>query len=384
MIIYHEGLPRSGKSYECMVFHVIPALKAGRVVYARVDGLDYEKIAELAGITLERCQELLIHIPEDDVPTIYDVVTQNDALVIIDELQNYWPKGRAALPDPVMKFIAEHGHKGLDIVIMGQDMTDIHGAWIKRTERKLMFLKLTAIGQENRYSWTAYSAVKQKDGRPPKWVKAADGVRKYDTAYFGTYKSHVDGVENKGAYNDGRFVIWNRKSLRYGAPAVLVCAVLLVWWLVKFFTTPDAMMTEQSKKSTHTQTKSQVAPVSSATATETKTVPKASPTPSKPKVPKDVQDDYFYLSMQRSTPNLTYVMRVGNRLLDILVEMRDKDDNTVESWTMQDIISQGWTLRYRSFGIEAKKSGYIVLLRERPVVYVANTSVVNGPSTSIN
>ncbi|MGU5709180.1 zonular occludens toxin domain-containing protein [Aeromonas hydrophila] len=36
MFIFHEGMPGSGKSYEALVFVIIPALKLGRRVRARI------------------------------------------------------------------------------------------------------------------------------------------------------------------------------------------------------------------------------------------------------------------------------------------------------------------------------------------------------------
>ncbi|MGL6388160.1 zonular occludens toxin domain-containing protein [Aeromonas hydrophila] len=37
MLIFHEGLPGSGKSYEALVSHIIPRLKDGRTVDAYID-----------------------------------------------------------------------------------------------------------------------------------------------------------------------------------------------------------------------------------------------------------------------------------------------------------------------------------------------------------
>lgn len=45
MIIFHEGLPGSGKSYEALVKHIIPSLEKGRKVYARLNGFNYEKVS---------------------------------------------------------------------------------------------------------------------------------------------------------------------------------------------------------------------------------------------------------------------------------------------------------------------------------------------------
>jgi zona occludens toxin len=56
MLLFNEGLPRSGKSYSAMVDRIIPALKDGRAVFAHLDGLNHEKIAEASGVSLERVQ----------------------------------------------------------------------------------------------------------------------------------------------------------------------------------------------------------------------------------------------------------------------------------------------------------------------------------------
>lgn len=51
MLIFHEGLPRSGKSYEAMVRHIIPALQKGRHVWAYIEGLNHARIAGATGPT---------------------------------------------------------------------------------------------------------------------------------------------------------------------------------------------------------------------------------------------------------------------------------------------------------------------------------------------
>ena len=97
MIIFHEGMPRAGKSYAAMADHIIPALQKGRMVYARIDGLDHEKIAIAADIELERVNQLLVELAEQQVHHLPQIEIQQDSLVVIDELQNYWPQGKAQL-----------------------------------------------------------------------------------------------------------------------------------------------------------------------------------------------------------------------------------------------------------------------------------------------
>ena len=81
MIIFHEGMPRSGKSYAATQDHIVPALKQGRRMYVRIDGIDHAKLADLAGITEERCRELLTELTEEDVHKL-DLILQAVAGII--------------------------------------------------------------------------------------------------------------------------------------------------------------------------------------------------------------------------------------------------------------------------------------------------------------
>lgn len=229
MIIFHEGLPRSGKSYEAMVKHVLEALRNGRKVFAYVKGLNHEKIAEIIEKPVEYVREMLVYIEPEKVPAIYDHV-ENDSLVIIDELQNFFPSGRQKLDDKMMLFVTEHGHRGLDIITMGQDLRDCHNLWKRRTQRKVVFTKLSAVGAENRYSWTMYEAP-----RPERFVKVSSGTGKYDSQYFGIYKSHDEGTSNFGNFKDSRANLFKTPGVKYGIPAAVFAAVYAVYFLVGFF-----------------------------------------------------------------------------------------------------------------------------------------------------
>jgi zona occludens toxin len=233
MLFFHEGLPRSGKSFAAVKDHIIPALQNGRKVFAYVEGLNPEKIAEVAEMTPESVQALLFHIEREQVPDIWKHV-DNDALVVIDELQNFWPNGRQKLSPEITEFVTEHGHRGLDVLCMGQVLGDCHALWRRRMENKTAFSKLSALGAEDRYTWALYKQV-----QPDKWEKTTSGTAKYDPKYFGTYKSHTDGTTNTGNYKDARAVIWNNPVLRYGIPGAFAIAALGIWYVVDIFRTGD-------------------------------------------------------------------------------------------------------------------------------------------------
>lgn len=229
-ISFYEGLPRSGKSYTCVSLDIANALRAGRPVEAYVEGLNHEKIAPLVGLEVERCKKLLQYLPRDQVLRI-PYVTRDNALIVIDELQNFFPTQRKPLPDDWRQFVAEHGHRGLDIVCMGQSFDEIHKAWRTRTKTKVIYNKLDAIGMENKFNAQAYTAT-----APEKFVLVSDEVNTYNAEWFGTYKSHTGANIQTANYKDKRASIANANIVRYGIPLTVIAAVIGVFALYRFAT----------------------------------------------------------------------------------------------------------------------------------------------------
>ena len=127
MLIFYEGRPGSGKSLCAIKEYVVPMLAKHRKVFAYVEGLNHKQIAELAGIDLEKCIELLQVLTREQVPHFYKFI-ENDAFVVIDEVQNFFPKGRKPLDQETANFFAEYRHLGLDILLMGQVFAGLPGA----------------------------------------------------------------------------------------------------------------------------------------------------------------------------------------------------------------------------------------------------------------
>lgn len=360
MIIFHEGMPRSGKSYEAVVYYILPALKAGRPVDAYVKGLDHAKLAELAGITLEQCQELLHIIPKEQVPEIHDHVRKN-SLVVLDELQNFWPNGRQKLPERVQLFITEHGHDGHDILAMGQDMRDCHAVWRRRVSQKTFFLKLEAIGAPKRYNWTTYKAV-----RPEKFQEVNSGTRTYEEQYFGSYASHNEDVTNKGQFKDDRANILKNKKIM-AVPVILAVCVVAVWWLVTGFFGEDGAMVNgvaqhtQPIKSDFDKLESQF------------NEPKASPIPTavaaKPQQPEiqwtGTPIDYLNKVARDNRLRLAAMVQHDGRLFAI-VQVIDKTNHMVEEFRSEELAAMGWNLEPTEYGLIATAGDMQHLIRSWP------------------
>ncbi|MFT3847858.1 MAG: zonular occludens toxin domain-containing protein [Propionivibrio sp.] len=230
MIIFNEGLPRSGKSHDAVKSHVFPAVRAGRRVVAYIEGLNPEKIAAAVGVEAETVKGLITVLTRDDVPEIWKHCGK-DAIVVIDEAQNYWPSQRQPLKPEMQRFIAEHGHDGLDIVLMGQCLSDVHPAWRRRVSQKVVFTKMEAVGQATRYTWISYKA-----SSPEKFHESQKGPllgESYDPVVFECYKSHNDGTENKDTYKDPRGNIFNSAAFRYGLPIALLAIFYGGWHVLQ-------------------------------------------------------------------------------------------------------------------------------------------------------
>lgn len=229
MIIFHEGMPRSGKSYEAMALQIIPALQKGRPVDAYIEGLNFERIAECAELPLERVRELLQQLTADQVPEFHKHIRPN-ALVVLDEVQDFWPTGRIRLDAATTKAITQHGHLGQDFLLMGQVLSDVHKLWRGRVSQKNFYLKLEAVGMENRYSVTVYKA-----SRPERFEKVTFGQRSYDSKYFGTYASHLDSSISTANFQDKRAKVTSTFFVRWTVPIVLGLAVWGAWVVYRYF-----------------------------------------------------------------------------------------------------------------------------------------------------
>ena len=235
-IWFHEGLPRSGKSYEAMVKHALPAIQSGRLVVSNIKGINCEKIAEVSNMPVQDVEALVVVIPWDETLECWKYV-KNDCLLMLDEVQDFWPATRDRLGKEITELITQHGQRGLDVILMGQSQKDCHALWRRRIDKLVYFVQKDAVGKPSEYAWSL-----SKQTAPDKFAKINSGGGRYDPKDFGIYSSHVQGTNNKEAYADARANIWKTPAMRFGIPAFAVVIVLAVAFLFHFLTTPSAMV----------------------------------------------------------------------------------------------------------------------------------------------
>ncbi|OGB13075.1 MAG: hypothetical protein A2W72_16150 [Burkholderiales bacterium RIFCSPLOWO2_12_67_14] len=242
MIFVHEGLPRSGKSYEAVVRRIIPALQSGRQCVTNIEGIDHDKVAEVTGLPVDDVRPLLRCLTDDELSKVPTLGLKN-CLLVLDEVQNYWGT-RARLGPEMVKWVAEHGHHGVDVILMTQDIKDLHVIWRRRVEIRQVTLKLTGVGKPNSYSVTTYRGKGSE-----LYEKVGTKVVTYDPKYFGTYKSYSDSDVSTDVYKDSRASVWGSSLFRVVIPGALVAALWGAWTLWGYFhpvASPDAKKPAQA------------------------------------------------------------------------------------------------------------------------------------------
>lgn len=240
MLIFHEGLPGSGKSYEAIKSRVIPALENKRPICVYIEGFNIPKCAELAGISLDEANSLVTVLDREDVLK-WPSIAKPDSLIIIDELQNFYPSGKQAIDPVTTQAVTEHRHKGQDIIGMGQDLRDCHALFKRRVDQKVLFNKLDAVGLSNRYTWQVC-----KSAGNERFEVVQKGTENYDPKYFGTYKSHVDDATNKDTFKDKRSNILYSKFFRVVLPLAFAFGSVGAWYFYDVM--HNGFATEKTKK----------------------------------------------------------------------------------------------------------------------------------------
>ena len=348
MIIFYEGLPRSGKSLSALKDYVVPMLKQGRKVFAYIEGLHHEKLAELAEISTERCQELLHQITREQVPQIYSHV-DNDSFVIIDELQNFWPTSRKPLDPQITQFITEHGHRGLDILAMGQLLKDVHPIWRNRVAQKNYYLKREAAGKPDQFSVTIYKPVQKGNDVAWQEIRKIKG-QPYDKAYFGAYQSHTPDTDNKETLTDDRANVWNNPILKKWLPIMGVVAIASFWYVWHMFNggLVDSISTKPVAEISTTQSgQVKPAPVAATAPVATnafyKPATPAGVTPvfvEEKLLPDDPPDIVDHLSTTGRV-RLSGYARMGDKTAGF-IEWRSEGYALLERMSFQDLQAMGW------------------------------------------
>jgi zona occludens toxin len=242
----YTGLMGSGKSFECVVSVILPALVAGRRVVTNVDGIDNDACraycVEKFGAELEKLGNV-IHCKNDDLArsnflphgTDADTLCKPGDMVCIDEAWRFWGTDCKIQKEHAI-FFREHRHYvdpqskvSCDLVLMVQDISDLHRQLRVVVELSFRTTKIKSLGLNKIYRvemWEGYKLT----------AKARVSVenKKYDPQIFPLYSSYVGG-KGKELQVDKRQNILNNKKLWAMVAGMLALGCVSVYGVLHFF-----------------------------------------------------------------------------------------------------------------------------------------------------
>lgn len=197
------GPPGGGKSYESVVYHVLPTLEAGRKVITNLplNVAEFALIDQRFASLIEIRTKTKAPTPTDPKllekwnPNVFSHIQdygddwrnpQNGQgpLYVIDEAHKALP--RALTDRKVEEWFAEHRHEGADVLLITQSHGKISKAITDSAQVVYRVRKMTAFGDNTKY------IRKVQDGTRGDVLSIAE--RSYESKYYRLYKSHTRTV----------------------------------------------------------------------------------------------------------------------------------------------------------------------------------------------
>lgn len=184
------GKPGSGKSYEAVVFHILPALAAGRKVITNLPlrlasvcaiDPDYRALLDIRTASYGPTRPA---VPFSDIADYGDDWSGADGigpLYVIDECHKSLPVG--STPRDVDEWYAEHRHEGADVLLITQSPGKLFKNIRELVDICYRVSNNRSLGTDKSYLRKVLNGVRG--------TVLGTQVRKYDKNNFQFYKSHT-------------------------------------------------------------------------------------------------------------------------------------------------------------------------------------------------
>ncbi|MDO6499243.1 zonular occludens toxin domain-containing protein [Photobacterium sanguinicancri] len=208
-----KGRPRSGKSFESVAYHIIPALKDGRKVVTNIP-LNLDHFSLVFG---EHVRELVEVVPfdfDDSTPFLSDPEDYKkykewrnekgqSVLFVLDECHLLFPlsgrgKSQTDLAERQIRFFSGHAHWGFDFIFLTQSDRKINRLIREDIEICIEVRKNRAVSENSYRRYVYYYGEGKKGGL------IEQESREYESKYFKFYKSHTksDGSVDEASVKD--------------------------------------------------------------------------------------------------------------------------------------------------------------------------------------
>ncbi|KXK02788.1 MAG: Zonular occludens toxin (Zot) [Nitrospira sp. OLB3] len=218
MIELFEGVPGAGKSYYAIAERFLVHLRAGRRIYAYIDGIYLDKLALFSGI--ERAdldKQVTVWRTQEDV--LLNLASVDPmSFVIIDEAQTVF-RAMERVDKALCRFLETHRHHGVDILMMCQDYRQMSQSVTRLVEGTIKFRKLAFVGLTNHYQGKVR-------GNPddPTEIRKITGT--YDPGVYAYYSSYSAATVKELRMSNS---VWKSASVVVGGVSLLFALFVFLW-----------------------------------------------------------------------------------------------------------------------------------------------------------
>ena len=230
MINLMVGASGGGKSYEAVVFHVLPAMKAGRKVITNLPLL-----VDAIAVVFPQARhliELRIKSKSGQGYPFNHITDYGDdwrhpkdgcgPLYIIDECHKVLRKGTVS--NDIRNWFAEHRHERCDVLLITQSIGKVDQEVRENTQMVYRVRKATMLGKPESYVRHVDDGIKG--------ANISEEIRDYMPVFFKFYKSHTksEGGGNEAAVVDvvPGHLIWYRRAAIAGVVVFLLVGGMVV------------------------------------------------------------------------------------------------------------------------------------------------------------
>ena len=212
------GRPRAGKSYESVIYHILPSAKEGRKVVTNIP-VNLEKVSQYYG--QDTADNILVvdaefssygkvrpfSVPQDFTKYTWKNEKGQGVLFVVDEA--HLSLGQDA-KQPVLEYLSLHGHYGHDIIVVTQSPKKLHRDLKDMIEVCWRCVKKSVYGDDKHYIKKTYHGVVTRN---EDFIHEEE--REYQSQYFGFYKSHTQSSSavDEAASKDISARVFPRKKL---------------------------------------------------------------------------------------------------------------------------------------------------------------------------
>ncbi|MET0082675.1 MAG: zonular occludens toxin domain-containing protein [Sedimenticola sp.] len=248
--IAYTGLPGSGKSYGVVENVIIPALEEGRTIITNIPLNEIEIYRHLHEKGIKKLDIRNLDIQQAQDTPEYLSSFPGGSVIVIDECWRLWPAGLKTnqVPEKHKSFLAEHRHRvgqdgrSQEIILVTQDLAQIAAFARQLIEETYRSVKLTAIGQKDKYRIDVYSGAVM--GNNPRGQRLRQIFGKYKKTVFRFYSSHTMSETGKAGNEDKvdkRANALKSSIIRFGIPvgalALIAGVYIAVTSLIGIFQT---------------------------------------------------------------------------------------------------------------------------------------------------